>query len=98
MSLSNAQIHQLRGLTHALNPTVMVGAKGLTDAVVAELDLALTHHELVKVQIAGQDRTLRAEIAATLAERTASTSVQKIGRMVCLYRRHPDQPKIIVPG
>lgn len=97
MPLSNSQVRHLRGLTHSLKPTVMVGGKGLTDAVVAELELALSHHELVKVQIAGDDRAARAQIAADLAVRTQSETVQKIGKMVCLYRRHPEQPKLELP-
>lgn len=97
MALSNVQIRYLRGLSHAVRPTVMIGAKGLTDAVVAELELALAHHELVKVQVAGDDRDARAQAATVLAERTGAELVQKIGKVVCLYRRNPDSPGIELP-
>ena len=49
--LSNSQQRYLRGLSHGLKPVVMVGGKGLTVGVLAELELALEHHELVKVKI-----------------------------------------------
>jgi RNA-binding protein len=97
MALDNVQIRYLRGLSHALRPTVMIGAKGLTDAVVAELDLALAHHELVKVHVAGDDREARAEAAGVLASRTGAEVVQKIGKMICLYRRNPESPGIELP-
>jgi RNA-binding protein len=97
MALSNLQIRYLRGLSHALRPTVMIGGKGVTDAVVAELGLALAHHELVKVRIAGDDRAARAEVAGVLATRTGAEVVQRIGKMVCLYRRNADSPGIELP-
>lgn len=97
MPLKSNQIRYLRGLAHALKPTVMIGGKGLTDAVLAELDLALTHHELVKVDIAGDDRELRATLAGELASRTGVELVQKIGKRVLLFRRNPESPGIELP-
>ena len=97
MPLNNVQTRYLRGLAHALRPTVMIGAKGLTDAVVAELDLALAHHELVKVHVAGDDREARAQAADELSRRCGAEVVQKIGKMICLYRRNPDSPGIELP-
>jgi RNA-binding protein len=97
MPLKSSQIRYLRGLAHALKPTVMIGGKGLTDAVLAELELALTHHELVKVDIAGDDRALRATLAGELAGRTGAELVQKIGKRVLLYRRNPESPGIELP-
>jgi RNA-binding protein len=97
MPLSNVQIRYLRGLAHGLRPTVMIGAKGLTDAVVAELEIALAHHELVKVHMAGDDREARAEAAEVLSSRCSAEVVQKIGKMICLYRRNPDSPGIELP-
>ncbi|MBU2806158.1 YhbY family RNA-binding protein, partial [Acidithiobacillus ferridurans] len=39
----------LRGQAHALKPVVIIGAHGITDAVLAELEVAIHAHELVKV-------------------------------------------------
>jgi RNA-binding protein len=97
MALNNRQVRYLRGLAHPLRPTVMIGNKGLTDAVLAELELALTHHELVKVQIAGDDREQRAGFADELVRRSGAEPVQKIGKIVCLYRRNPESPGIELP-
>jgi RNA-binding protein len=42
MALTEKQKKHLRRLAHPMNPIVMLGNAGLTDAVVAELDRALT--------------------------------------------------------
>lgn len=97
MALSNSQIRFLRGLSHALRPVVLVGAKGVTDAVVAELDGALSHHELVKVRIDASDRDARDEASAALASRVGAQRVQRIGHTLTLYRRNADEPRIELP-
>ena len=50
MNLNKKQIQHLKGLAHSLKPVVMLGANGLTEAVVAEIDYALNHHELIKIK------------------------------------------------
>ena len=44
----------LRGLAHGLSPVVIVGQRGLSDAVVRQVDGALTDHELIKVRLGGE--------------------------------------------
>ena len=97
MALSEKQKKHLRRLAHASNPIVMLGQAGLTDGVVAELDRALTHHELVKVAARVGDRTARDGALRALAERTASELVQRIGHTGVFYRRRKELPKILIP-
>ena len=66
-----------------------MGQGGASDAVVAEVDRALTSHGLIKVKLAG-DRDERDALAATLAERTNAALVQQVGRIVVLWRPRPD--------
>lgn len=96
MALNNAQRKHLRGLTHDLQPVVMVADKGLTDNVMAELESALEHHELIKVKLRG-DRDSRDEWIDSIVERTGSELVHRIGQVAAFYRRHPEQPRIILP-
>ena len=42
---------RMRAIGHKLHPLVIVGDKGASDAVLAELDRALTDHELIKVRV-----------------------------------------------
>ncbi|HPF72962.1 MAG: ribosome assembly RNA-binding protein YhbY [Rhodanobacteraceae bacterium] len=95
--LTNAQTRYLRGLAHSLKPVIMVGAKGITDNLLAELDGALTHHELVKVKFAVGDRDERDAAVKQLVDASKASLVQRIGNVACLYRRHPKKPQIILP-
>ena len=56
MKLNNKQKQHLKGLAHPLKPVVMLGNNGLTEGVLAEIELALEHHELIKVKIAAEAR------------------------------------------
>lgn len=95
--LTNAQIRFLRGQAHGLKAILQLGAKGLTDAVVAEVELALEHHELIKVKVAAEDRDARDAMIAELAGRAAATLVQRIGNVAVLYRQSKDHRQIVLP-
>lgn len=88
----------LRGLAHDLSPVVIVGHRGVTDAVVRQVDGALTDHELIKVRIGGECPADRHDAAAELAARTGAELAGQIGRVLILYRRHPETPRIVLPG
>lgn len=97
MSLSKKQIQHLKGLAHSLKPTVLLGANGLTEAVVAEIDLALSSHELIKVKVPSEDRELKAQIMDAIVRETGAVKVHTIGHVLTLYKAHPDKPRIVIP-
>lgn len=97
MSLSSSQKRYLRSLAHDLHPVILMGAKGATEAVVKELDLALSHHELVKVKLSGGDKEEREAQIQILLEGTAAEPVQQIGHVVVLFRRNEDDPRLALP-
>jgi len=84
--LSPRERSALKGRAHALEPVVQVGQAGLTDAVVAEADRALTAHELIKVRVGGTDRDERAALVNALATRTGAAVVQSVGKIAVLWR------------
>lgn len=88
----------LRGLAHNLNPVVIVGQRGVSDAVVRQVDGALTDHELIKVRLSGECPEGRDEAATLLAARTGCEVAGSIGRVLILYRPHPDTPRIALPS
>jgi RNA-binding protein len=96
-TLTNAQIRFLRGQAHGLKAMLQIGAKGLTDAVVAEVELALEHHELIKVKVAAEDRDARDAMVAELAGRSGAALVQRIGNVAVLYRQSTDHRQIVLP-
>jgi RNA-binding protein len=97
VALSEKQKKYLRRLAHPLRPLVMLGLSGLTDGVVAELQRALADHELVKVSVRIGEREARNEALASLAGRTGSELVQRIGNVGVFYRRRDELPKIVIP-
>ena len=97
MALSPSQRRYLRSLAHDLPPVILLGAKGATEAVRKELDLALSHHELVKVKLSGGDKDERQAQTDFLARGTHAEAVQQIGHIVVLFRRNEDEPKLALP-
>lgn len=98
MALTATQRRYLKSLAHPLKPVVMVGSKGLTEAVIRELQVAFDSHELLKLRLAGVEREEKAALAAQLTEATGAELVQRIGHVLTLYRQHPEQPQIALPG
>lgn len=95
--LTAAQTRFLRGQAHDLKAMLQVGGKGVTDAVVSEVDLALEHHELIKVKVAAEDRDARDALIGTIAGRTGAALVQRIGHTAVLYRPSKDKRHIVLP-
>ena len=88
-ALSSAERKKLRGLAHALKPLVTVGRGGLSAGALREIDLALTHHELVKVRLAAE-RDERAALAEAIAAKLRCGVAGTIGQVAILYRQDPD--------
>lgn len=82
----------LKARAHAMEPVVNVGHAGVTDAVIAEVERALTAHELIKVRAASHDRDGRAEILQAIIARTDATAVQTVGKVMVLWRPNPEEP------
>jgi RNA-binding protein len=97
MSLNKEQLRYLRGLCHHINPVVMIAGKGLTENVMNELEIALDHHELVKVKVRAERDERKSIIEAMVAD-TKAELVQSIGQTACLFRRNKKDPKIALPG
>ena len=68
MAVTDKQRRYLKGLAHTLKPVVMIGNSGLTESVLAEIDNALEHHELIKVRVSGQERADRKAMLDKIAE------------------------------
>jgi len=91
LSLTPRERTHLKGRAHALEPIVQVGQGGLSDAVAAELDRALTAHGLIKVRMNGTDRGERHAIAEAICTRTDAVAVQQVGKILVLWRPTPEE-------
>ena len=90
--LKGSQRKYLRSLAHHLSPLVIIGAKGVTEQVMASVDLALKDHELIKVKF-GEFKEAKKEISAQIAETTKSNLVGLIGNIAIFYRPCPQTEK-----
>lgn len=96
MNLNKKQIQHLKGLAHHLKPVILLGSNGLTEAVVAEIDYALNHHELIKIKIPTEDRETKALIVEAICRETNAIKVQVIGKTLIIYRQS-EEKKIHIP-
>ena len=97
MSLSKKQIKFLRARCHDLKAVIMLGQKGLTEEVLTEIEIALTHHELVKIKLAVDDREKRKQMISEICDRSQSEEVQSIGKTLSVDRVNPDKAVIELP-
>ena len=76
----------LKAIAHHLNPIVTIGNLGLSTSVIAELNRAISDHELIKVRLNIVDRKLRVEFVNEVSQLLDAKIVQQIGKVVVLYR------------
>ena len=86
MAVTDKQKRYLKGLAHKLKPVVMIGDKGLTDNVLTEIELALEHHELIKIRVSGQERADRQAMLDAITAKTQADLVLTIGHIGGFYR------------
>lgn len=91
--LTPSRRSELRSEAHKLNPVVIIGDKGLTDEVLAEIDRSLKAHELIKIRAATDDRDARELWMEKICERLEAEAVQQIGKVLVVYRQNFDKPR-----
>jgi putative YhbY family RNA-binding protein len=92
LTLTPAQRRTLRADAHHLSPVVMIGADGLTDAVIREVDASLNAHGLIKARVFSDDRQARETISTSLCARLGAAPVQHIGKLLVLWRPQAEKP------
>jgi len=96
IELTTVERQYLKGLAHGLNPVVMIGNNGLTEAVIREVAVNLDAHELIKVRVLGDDRDARVAMYEQLCDELGAAPVQHIGKLLVLWRPS-DKEKIVLP-
>ena len=83
----------LRAKAHHLDPVVTIGHHGLTPAVLHEIDVALSAHELVKVRVTGDDRDARDDLLSRICAELGCAPVQRIGKLLVVWRERPAETR-----
>jgi len=91
--LAPSERRDLRAKAHHLDPVVMIGQHGLTPAVLHEIDLALTKHELIKMRVLGDDRDARAALLERVCTEMDCAPVQSLGKVLTVWRLNPEKKK-----
>lgn len=93
--LTPAERRALRARAHPLHPVIMIGAAGLTPAVLHEIDNALKGRELIKIRVPGKDRGTREALIDQICAALDASPVQHIGKILVIFRRRPEpaEPK-----
>lgn len=94
--LSGKQKRHLRALGHSLKALIQVGKKEVDQALLAETNIALDHHELIKVKLLESCMLDKNEAAELLAEGCRAEVAQILGRTILLYRP-AKEPVIVLP-
>ncbi len=87
MPISKERQRSLKAQAHALKPVVMLGQKGLTEAVLSEIKIALEAHELIKVKVAAEDKEERQAVVAEILTACSAELIGIIGHIAIIYRK-----------
>ena len=86
IQLTPAERKEKRGDAHHLDPVVMIGADGLTPAVLKEAEVAIRSHGLIKVRVFSDYRAAREAMLAEMADKLDAAPIQHIGKLLVLWR------------
>ncbi len=86
LKVSPAQRADLRSQAHALKPVVLIGAEGLTDAVLAEIKVHLAAHELIKIRVFGDEREDRVATYEAICDKLNAAPIQHIGKLLVIWK------------
>jgi RNA-binding protein len=92
LKVSPAERADLRSRAHALKPVVLVGAEGLTDAVLAEIKVHLAAHQLIKIRVFGDERDERVAIYEQICDELNAAPIQHIGKLLVIWKPEAAQP------
>ncbi len=86
--LTNREIRALKAQAQHLEPVVRIGKTGLSPAVIAGIEKALSARELIKIRL-DHERDQRDELAGKVAAVTHSTLIMQVGKVAIFYRPKP---------
>lgn len=76
----------LKKKAHHLPALLQIGKNGINTPFLKEMDLALTHHELVKLSVLESAQQEAGELIATICEELNASFVSHVGRKMVFYR------------
>lgn len=93
--LTSSERKALRGLAHALEPSVHIGKQGVSEGSLRQLGEELDHHELIKVRFLAAKEQKKA-LVSVITERLHCESVGLVGHIAILFRQNEDPEDRVV--
>ena len=85
--ITTKQRSKLKALANTLKPAVIVGKGELTENIIKEIEVALYHHELVKVASLKSCELSAKAMCADVCEILSCEPVQCVGNRFVVYKR-----------
>lgn len=85
--ITTKQRSKLKAMANTLRPLVTIGKDELTENVVKEIEIALYHHELVKVAALQSCLTPAKAMCAEVCEILDAEPVQCVGNRFVVYKK-----------
>lgn len=85
--ITTKQRSKLKGLANTLRPLVTVGKEELTENVIKEIEIALYHHELVKVAALQSCEVPAKVMCQEVFAALGCEAVQCVGNRFVVYKR-----------
>lgn len=88
--LTSAEKKKLRGMGQRLKPLVHIGKQGLTESVLAEVEMALNKNGLIKIRFES-DRAGIKTLCTEITEKTCSEFIGSVGKTAVFFRDMPEE-------
>lgn len=92
--LTKSEKKQLRAIIASDKTKYQIGKSGITSSLLDVLDKALTARELIRVEVLKSLEAPIMELTLDLSSKLHADVVSSVGRVVVLFRRNKDNPKI----
>lgn len=88
--LSSAEKKELRGIGQRLKLHVHIGKQGLTETVLAEIEMALFKNGLIKIRFEGDRSTIK-EYSQAITTKLECEYVGGVGKTAIFFRDMPEE-------
>ena len=92
--LNPKQKRELKALASQLTIRYQIGKNEISDSLLDMLNKALTAHELIKIDVMKGCSLPIMEIALDVSNKLNAEIVHVMGRVIILFRRNKENPKI----
>ena len=71
---------------HKIGVSVLIGKAGLSEKVIDEINSQLKAHKLIKIKVSSNDKLYRNQIQEKICKITDSVVINKIGKILVIFK------------